>query len=79
LLASKSGGSTLGGSSGAAMDEDIPPELLEEFGRADVGGSGAPAGASGGDGPGIRICPHCTFENTHGGTDCEICGLPLEG
>ncbi|KAJ8517029.1 hypothetical protein ONZ45_g5716 [Pleurotus djamor] len=26
---------------------------------------------------GIRICPHCTFENDHGGTDCEVCGLPL--
>ncbi|KAG9314566.1 NPL4 family-domain-containing protein [Chiua virens] len=25
----------------------------------------------------VRICPHCTFENTHGGNDCEVCGLPL--
>ncbi|KAF8559307.1 polyubiquitin-tagged protein recognition complex, Npl4 component [Imleria badia] len=25
----------------------------------------------------VRICPHCTFENAHGGHDCEVCGLPL--
>ncbi|KAI0793281.1 NPL4 family-domain-containing protein [Abortiporus biennis] len=42
-----------------AMDEDIPPEFLEQ------------------NIPGIRICPHCTFENTGTGSDCEICGLPL--
>ena len=24
-----------------------------------------------------RTCPHCTFENSHGGSDCEVCGLPL--
>ncbi|KAI0052906.1 polyubiquitin-tagged protein recognition complex Npl4 component [Auriscalpium vulgare] len=47
------------------MDEDIPPEL---FDHAGAGGS-----ASGN----IRVCPHCTFENSHGGSDCEVCGLPL--
>lgn len=26
---------------------------------------------------GVKICPHCTFENDHGGSDCEVCGLPL--
>lgn len=61
---------TAGGPS--AMDEDIPPELYEQFARDE--GAGA---AAGGGGAGIRICPHCTFENTHSGTDCEICGLPL--
>lgn len=55
------------GSSGpTAMDQDIPPELYDQF--AQDGGA-----ASGG----IKICPHCTFENTHGGSDCEVCGLPL--
>lgn len=29
------------------------------------------------DGPRIHICPHCTYENTHGGSDCDVCGLPL--
>ena len=50
-----------------AMDEDIPPELYEQLGHD----SGTGAGGS------IKICPHCTFENTHGGHDCEVCGLPL--
>lgn len=49
------------------MDEDIPRELYEQFAQ-EATGSGA---------GGIRICPHCTFENTHGDTDCEVCGLPL--
>ncbi len=25
----------------------------------------------------VRMCPHCTYENFHGGSDCEVCGLPL--
>lgn len=25
----------------------------------------------------VRVCPHCTFENSHSGSDCEVCGLPL--
>jgi nuclear protein localization protein 4 homolog len=24
-----------------------------------------------------RVCPHCTYVNTHSGNDCEVCGLPL--
>lgn len=50
--------------------DDIPPEVYDQIARDTAGG--APSG-----GAGIRICPHCTFENTHGGTDCEICSLPL--
>lgn len=50
------------------MDEDIPPELFDQI-AADH--DAAPGGAR------IRICPHCTFENLHGGSDCEVCGLPL--
>lgn len=57
---------------GHTMDEDIPPELYEQFAREAAGGSGG--GAAAGN---IRICPHCTFENTHTGSDCEVCGLPL--
>jgi nuclear protein localization family protein 4 len=26
---------------------------------------------------GVVTCPHCTFENPVGRTDCEVCGLPL--
>ncbi|TBU39546.1 polyubiquitin-tagged protein recognition complex Npl4 component [Dichomitus squalens] len=53
--------------------DDIPPEVFDQIARE----SGPAPGGGGGAGAGIRICPHCTFENTHGGTDCEICGLPL--
>ncbi len=49
--------------------DDIPPEVFDQIARES---GGAPSGASN-----VRICPHCTFENTHSGTDCEICGLPL--
>ena len=44
-------------------DEDVAMDDLVETGPA--------------AGPNIRICPHCTFENGHAGTDCEVCGLPL--
>jgi len=55
-------------SSDRMMDDDIPPEIFDQI--AEAGGSGSGRG-------GTRICPHCTFENSHGGTDCEVCGLPL--
>lgn len=47
------------------MDEDISSEFLDQITAQDGGGGGT------------KICPHCTFENTHGGNDCEVCGLPL--
>jgi nuclear protein localization protein 4 homolog len=54
------------------MDTDgIPQDILDQI-AAEEAASGA-----GGSGGNIRICPHCTFENTHSGTDCEVCGLPL--
>ncbi|KAK0473285.1 NPL4 family-domain-containing protein [Armillaria novae-zelandiae] len=59
----------------AAMDEDIPQDVLDQ-----IAASEAASGESGGTGSGrtgTRTCPHCTFENDHGGTDCEVCGLPL--
>jgi nuclear protein localization family protein 4 len=59
------------------MDEDLPPELLEQIAAAERAAGGDDAGGGGGGG-GIRICPHCTFENTGAGTDCEVCGLPLD-
>ena len=52
------------------MDEDIPPEVFDQIAR-ESGGQGGSANE--------RVCPHCTFVNTHGGSDCEICGLPLQG
>jgi nuclear protein localization family protein 4 len=60
------------------MDEDIPPEVFDQIAAEEAARMGAelPSGR-GGVGVDIRICPHCTYENTHGGTDCEVCGLPL--
>lgn len=56
----------------APMDmDDIPQDVFDQIARDNAGGGAASGGA------GIRICPHCTFENTHGGTDCEMCSLPL--
>ncbi|KAF9583256.1 nuclear protein localization protein 4 [Lunasporangiospora selenospora] len=40
--------------------------------------SGGGAGSSGsGSGSAARTCRHCTFTNTHGGENCEMCGLPI--
>ncbi|KAL1740782.1 NPL4 family-domain-containing protein [Schizophyllum fasciatum] len=55
------------GSGSNAMDEDVPPEVYDQIAASEAQGSGG----------GPRICPHCTFENYHGGSDCEVCGLPL--
>ncbi|KDR84851.1 hypothetical protein GALMADRAFT_233283 [Galerina marginata CBS 339.88] len=59
------------GSSSEGMHDDIPPEVYDQIAAEEA------AARSGGGSPGIRVCPHCTFENVHGGTDCEVCGLPL--
>lgn len=56
------------------MDEDIPSEVFDQIAAEEAGRSGAGPSRDIGN---IRICPHCTFENDHGGTDCEVCGLPL--
>ncbi|OCH88601.1 polyubiquitin-tagged protein recognition complex Npl4 component [Obba rivulosa] len=55
------------GPSYTAMDEDIPQEVFDQIAREERSGASV----------NVRICPHCTFENTHGGSDCEVCGLPL--
>lgn len=45
---------------------------------AGASGSGTPGGAAGGGGSGgPKACPHCTFINDAGATDCDVCGLPL--
>ncbi|KAF8603809.1 polyubiquitin-tagged protein recognition complex, Npl4 component [Ceratobasidium sp. AG-I] len=52
---------------GARADSpfEIPPELRGDAPMADPGGA--------------RPCPHCTFVNEPGATDCDVCGLPLSG
>ncbi|KAG9102836.1 nuclear protein localization protein 4 [Ceratobasidium sp. 370] len=57
---------TTGGRARPDSPFEIPPELREE----------AMAGVESG---GPRPCPHCTFVNEPGRTDCEICSLPLSG
>ncbi|KAJ3908182.1 NPL4 family-domain-containing protein [Lentinula edodes] len=71
-------GSTLG----SMMDEDIPQDILDQIAAEQAAASGPPSGmasgvASGAATPGIKTCPHCTFENDSTRTDCEVCGLPL--
>jgi len=71
---------SVSGGSGDMMDSDIPQDVLDQI-EADVVAHHKSLGgdSSGGSGTSsrIRICPHCTFENDHSGTDCEVCGLPL--
>lgn len=65
------------------MDDDIPQEVFDQIAAEEAAARAAASGSSdaatGGATGGIRMCPHCTFENTHSGRDCEVCGLPLEG
>ncbi|KXN83623.1 Nuclear protein localization protein 4, partial [Leucoagaricus sp. SymC.cos] len=56
------------GLGGGHMDDEIPPEIFDQI-AADNAASGSGGSSSSG---GIQICPHCTFENTHGGHDCEL-------
>jgi nuclear protein localization family protein 4 len=67
--------STSAPTSSSRMDEDIPPELFDQIAAEEASRTSTAARPT--PGRGVRICPHCTFENDHGGTDCEVCGLPL--
>ncbi|KAF7339992.1 hypothetical protein MVEN_01916900 [Mycena venus] len=58
----------------SSRDDDIPQDVFDQIAAEEAAARGADGGGSS---AGIRICPHCTFENAHGGTDCEVCGLPL--
>ncbi|KAL0950742.1 hypothetical protein HGRIS_007515 [Hohenbuehelia grisea] len=64
-------------SSSRAMDDDIPQEVFDQIAAEEAAARRDTSGGAAGSSRGIRICPHCTFENDHGGTDCEVCGLPL--
>ncbi|KAK7064546.1 nuclear protein localization protein 4 [Favolaschia claudopus] len=59
-------------SSSSRQDDEIPQDILDQIAAEEAASAGA-----GGTSSGIKICPHCTFENAHSGTDCEVCGLPL--
>ena len=61
------------------MDSDIPQEVLDQIAAEDASNGGGGRDSSRGieTSSGIRVCPHCTFENGLEGTDCEVCGLPV--
>lgn len=48
-------------------NHDIPQEIFDQIAAEESTRGGRST----------RICPHCTFENDHSGSDCEVCGLPL--
>lgn len=66
-----------GPSNGNAGRSETPLAQFEGMGigSSDVAGDGG----SGGDAGGEKMCPHCTFINEGGRSDCEVCGLPLSG
>ncbi|KAI6153385.1 NPL4 family-domain-containing protein [Pisolithus tinctorius] len=53
------------------MDHDIPQEILDQIAAEEAASREVRTSSR------TRVCPHCTFENDHGGSDCEVCGLPL--
>nr|GAT43691.1 predicted protein [Mycena chlorophos] len=59
-----------------AMEDDIPQEILDQIAAAEGNGGGDAGGGDASSG-GVRICPHCTFENSARAADCDVCGLPL--
>ncbi|KAJ7693672.1 NPL4 family-domain-containing protein [Mycena rosella] len=65
-----------GATTSSSRDEDIPQEVFDQIAAEEAAARGT-GGDGGGSNAGIKICPHCTFENTGGGTDCDVCGLPL--
>jgi nuclear protein localization family protein 4 len=69
-------------SSGANGRMETPSAAFDAMGinsPAGGNGGGGEAAADLGAGGGERVCPHCTFVNDSGRSDCEICGLPLDG
>lgn len=59
------------------MVDDIPQEVYDQIAAEEAAMRGEHGGASGSGGSSnVKICPHCTFVNEHGG-DCDVCGLPL--
>ena len=57
---------------GFGPDSDIPQEVFDQIAAEE-----AASQAAGAPSPGVKVCPHCTFANPPGRSDCEVCGLPL--
>ncbi|PAV84699.1 hypothetical protein WR25_02252 isoform B [Diploscapter pachys] len=63
----------------AAMDwanENVNWQQLVALSRAVHDEQGTSAGQSFGGGSAKWACKNCTFENTHEGDECSVCGLP---
>jgi nuclear protein localization family protein 4 len=58
------------------FDADIPQDVLDRI-AAEQAASREDTDSMANADVGVRVCPHCTFENPPGGSDCEVCGLPL--
>ncbi|CAD6957303.1 unnamed protein product [Tilletia laevis] len=54
-------------------DEDVYASAGSSTQMHGASGS-APAG---GQDDGVKVCPHCTFHNARGASDCDVCGLPI--
>ena len=60
-------------------DDEIPEEVLRAI-EAEERGAGigrradSPAAMGEGD---TKQCPHCTYMNVAGASDCDVCGLPM--
>ncbi|KAF8624850.1 hypothetical protein AX15_005730 [Amanita polypyramis BW_CC] len=57
-------------SSSSHMDEGIPQEVFDQIAAEEA--ARAPESPRG-----VTMCPHCTFENEQGVSDCIMCGLPI--
>ena len=58
------------------MDE-LPQDIRDQIAAMEAQSAGIDSGMGASSSANVRVCPHCTFENSHGGSDCEVCGLPL--
>ncbi|THV06049.1 polyubiquitin-tagged protein recognition complex, Npl4 component [Dendrothele bispora CBS 962.96] len=56
--------------SASAVDDEIPQEVLDQIAAEEAASRGPGT-------PGVKTCPHCTFENDPSRSDCDVCGLPL--
>ncbi|BEI83557.1 hypothetical protein CcaverHIS002_0401610 [Cutaneotrichosporon cavernicola] len=75
---------TLAEATRAAMSPPASSTAAEQFAGMGINSSsssplavGSGAGTPGDGGAGPKACPHCTFINEVGATDCDVCGLPL--
>lgn len=69
-------------------EDDDDDDMFEDAGADspapshDVSGAASPLAPASAPAPAAaasatKTCPHCTFDNAAGATDCDVCGLPL--